>query len=65
MKLISRLGTASNIDGEAAVASSGSKLRYRLQLQVQTSRGSNVFDWNVAIQRVLHNQALDEQIFSK
>jgi hypothetical protein len=38
---------------------------YRLQLQVQTSNGSNVFDWNVAIQQVLHNQALDDQIFSK
>ncbi len=39
--------------------------KYRLQLQVQTSRGSNVFDWNVVIEQVLHNQALDEQIFSK
>lgn len=38
--------------------------KYRLQLQVQTSRGSNVFDWNVVIEQVLHNQALDEQIFS-
>lgn len=39
--------------------------KYRLQLQVQTSLGSNLFDWNVAIEQVLHNQALDEQIFSK
>ena len=39
--------------------------KYRLQLQVQTSSGSNVFDWSVAIDQVLHNQALDEQIFSK
>lgn len=39
--------------------------KYRLQLQVQTSSGSNVFDWNVEIQQVLHNQALDDQIFSK
>ena len=38
--------------------------KYRLQLQVQTSRGSNVFDWNVVIEQVLHNQALDEQMFS-
>jgi len=39
--------------------------KYRLQLQVQTSSGSNVFDWNVVIDQVSHNQALDEQIFSK
>ncbi len=39
--------------------------KYRLQLQLQTSSGSNVFDWNVVIEQVLHNQALDEQIFSK
>lgn len=39
--------------------------KYRLQLQVQTSSGSNLFDWNVVIEEVLHNQALDEQIFSK
>ena len=39
--------------------------KYRLQLQVQTSTGSNLLDWNVAIDQVLHNQALDEQIFSK
>jgi len=39
--------------------------KYRLQLQVQTSSGSNLFDWNVVIEQVLHNQALDEQIFSK
>jgi len=39
--------------------------KYRLQLQVQTSSGSNVFDWTVVIDQVLHNQALDEQIFSK
>jgi len=39
--------------------------KYRLQLQVQTSSGSNLFDWNIAIEQVLHNQALDEQIFSK
>ena len=39
--------------------------KYRLQLQLQTSSGSNVFDWNVAIDQVSHNQALDEQIFSK
>jgi hypothetical protein len=39
--------------------------KYRLQLQVQTSSGSNVFDWTVMIDQVLHNQALDEQIFSK
>jgi len=38
---------------------------YRLQLQVQTSVGSNLFDWNVVIEQVLHNQALDDQIFSK
>ena len=39
--------------------------KYRLQLQVQTSSGSNLFDWSVVIEQVLHNQALDEQIFSK
>jgi hypothetical protein len=39
--------------------------KYRVQLSVQTSRGSNVFDWNVSIEQVLHNQALDEQVFSK
>jgi hypothetical protein len=39
--------------------------KYRVQLNVQTSRGSNVFDWNMAVEQVLHNQALDEQIFSK
>lgn len=39
--------------------------KYRLQLQVQTYTGSNVFDWTVVIDQVLHNQALDEQIFSK
>ena len=39
--------------------------KYRLQLQLQTSSGSNLFDWNVVIEQVLHNQALDEQIFSK
>lgn len=39
--------------------------KYRLQLQVQTSSGSNVFDWTVVIEQVMHNQALDEQIFSK
>jgi hypothetical protein len=39
--------------------------KYRLQLQVQTSSGSNLFDWNIAINQVLHNQALDDQIFSK
>ena len=39
--------------------------KYRLQLQVQTSSGSNLFDWTVAIEQVMHNQALDDQIFSK
>jgi hypothetical protein len=39
--------------------------KYRMQLNVQTSRGSNVFDWNVIIEQVSHNQALDDQIFSK
>jgi hypothetical protein len=39
--------------------------KYRVQLNLQTSRGSNVFDWNIAVEQVLHNQALDEQIFSK
>ncbi|MFY9555160.1 MAG: hypothetical protein WAV20_12385 [Blastocatellia bacterium] len=39
--------------------------KYRVQLNVQTSRGSNVFDWNIAVDQVLHNQALDEQVFSK
>lgn len=39
--------------------------KYRVQLNLQTSRGSNVFDWNIAIEQVLHNQALDEQVFSK
>jgi hypothetical protein len=38
---------------------------YKLQLQVQTSTGTNLYDWNVVIDQVLHNQALDEQIFSK
>jgi len=39
--------------------------KYKIQLQLQTSTGSNLFDWNVAIEQVLHNQALDDQIFSK
>jgi hypothetical protein len=39
--------------------------RYRLQLNVQTSRGSLVFDWNAGIEQVLHNQSLDDQIFSR
>src|SRR6185503_3421622 len=39
--------------------------KYRVQLNLQTSRGSNVFDWNIAVEQVLHNQALDDQIFSK
>lgn len=39
--------------------------KYRLQLQLQTSSGSNLFDWTVTIDNVMHNQALDEQIFSK
>jgi hypothetical protein len=39
--------------------------KYRLQLNVQTYRGSNVFDWNTKIEQVMHNQALDDQIFSK
>ncbi|MEK6284883.1 MAG: hypothetical protein AABO57_04010 [Acidobacteriota bacterium] len=39
--------------------------KYRLQLNVQTSTGTIVFDWNIAVEQVLHNQALDEQVFSK
>jgi hypothetical protein len=39
--------------------------KYRMQLNVQTSRGSNVFDWNVVVEQVSHNQELDDQIFSK
>lgn len=39
--------------------------KYRLRLQLQTSSGSNVYDWTVAIGQLFHNQALDEQIFSK
>jgi hypothetical protein len=39
--------------------------KYKLQLQVQTSSGTNLFDWTVAIEQVMHNQALDDQIFSK
>ncbi|HSB09224.1 MAG TPA: hypothetical protein VLM38_06905 [Blastocatellia bacterium] len=39
--------------------------RYRVQLNVQTSRGTNVFDWTISVEQVLHNQALDEQVFSK
>jgi hypothetical protein len=39
--------------------------KYRLQLQLQTSSGSNLFDWTMSIEQVLHNQALDDQIFSK
>lgn len=39
--------------------------KYRVQLNVQTSRGSNVFDWSISVEQVLHNQALDEQVFSK
>jgi hypothetical protein len=39
--------------------------KYRLQLQMQTSGGSNVLDWNLVIEQVLHNQALDDEIFSK
>jgi hypothetical protein len=32
--------------------------KYRLQLQVQTSSGSNLFDWNIAINQVLHTRRL-------
>jgi len=39
--------------------------KYRVQLNVQTSRGSNVFDWNISVDQVMHNQALDDQVFSK
>lgn len=39
--------------------------KYKLQLQVQASSVSKLYDWNVIIDQVLHNQALDEQIFSK
>jgi hypothetical protein len=39
--------------------------KYSLQLNVQTSRGSSVFDWNITVEQVSHNQGLDEQIFSK
>lgn len=38
--------------------------KYRLQLRVQTSSETNMFDWNFVIEQVLHNQALDEKIFS-
>lgn len=38
---------------------------YRLQLNVQSSRGSLVFDWTIKVEQVSHNQALDDQIFSK
>jgi hypothetical protein len=39
--------------------------KYRLQLQVQASNVSKIYDWNFIIDQVLHNQALDEQIFSQ
>ena len=39
--------------------------KYRLQLNVQTSRVSLVYDWNIKVEQVLHNQALDDQIFSR
>jgi len=39
--------------------------KYRVQLNVQTSRGTNLFDWNIAVEQILHNQALDPQVFSK
>jgi len=39
--------------------------KYKLRLQVQTSSGTTMYEWSVAIEQVLHNQALDEQIFSK
>jgi hypothetical protein len=39
--------------------------KYRVQLNVQTSRGSNVFDWSITVEQVLHNQPLDDQVFSK
>jgi hypothetical protein len=39
--------------------------KYKLQLQLQASSGSNLFDWNVTLDQVMHNQALDDQIFSK
>lgn len=39
--------------------------KYRLQLNVQSSRGSVVLDWNINVEQILHNQALDDQIFSK
>ena len=39
--------------------------KYKLQLNVQSSRGSVVLDWNINVEQVSHNQALDDQIFSK
>jgi hypothetical protein len=39
--------------------------KYRLQLNVQTSAGTILSDWNVVVGQVSHNQALDDQIFSK
>jgi hypothetical protein len=39
--------------------------KYKLQLNVQTSAGTILTDWNVTVAQVLHNQALDDQIFSR
>jgi hypothetical protein len=39
--------------------------KYRVQLNVQTSMGTLVFDWNIKVEQVSHNQALDDQVFSK
>lgn len=39
--------------------------KYRLQLNAQSSVGTLLFDWNVNVEQVSHNQALDDQIFSK
>jgi len=39
--------------------------KYRIQLNVQASTGTILSDWNVAVGQVLHNQALDDQIFSR
>jgi hypothetical protein len=38
--------------------------KYRLQMSVQSGRVSALYDYNIAINRVSHNQEIDEKIFT-
>jgi hypothetical protein len=38
--------------------------KYRLQLSVQSVAGSALYDYNLAVSRISHNEALDERLFT-